>query len=136
MDENKNVIGTEEARQIWAILAEEGKAPTELSFAGQVLPSYSVGIGSWIDRLVKTYLRSLCRKSAHFKLVLAPYGGGKTHFMMSLGSKALKENYAVAYIACHPGVDLTNSLELYRAFTKSIQVPGEDKPGLSASSRR
>ena len=130
MHEDGKTIGVEDARQIWAILAEEGKAPTELSFAGQVLPIYSVGIEPWIERLRETYLRGLCQKSAHFKMVLAPYGGGKTHFLMSLGSKAIEENYAVAYIACTPGVDLNNSLDLYRAFTKSIQIPGEDKPGL------
>ena len=130
MNESDMTINVEDARQIWAILAEEGKAPTELSFAGLVLPVFSVGIDAWIDRLRGTYLQGLCRKSAHFKLVLAPYGGGKTHFLMSLGSKALEENYAVAYIACLPGVDLNNSLELYRAFIKAIQIPGEDKPGL------
>ena len=106
------------------------KRPPSCRLPGKCCPPDSVGIETWIDRLNATYLQSLCRKSAHFKLVLAPYGGGKTHFMMSLGSKALEENFAVAYIACLPGVDLTNSLELYRAFAKAIQVPGEDKPGL------
>ena len=37
-----------EAHQLWAMLGEEGKAPTELTQASQVLPSYSVGIEPWI----------------------------------------------------------------------------------------
>ncbi len=126
----------ENAQQIWAILAEEGKAPAELGFAGQVLPAYSVGIDGWIDRLGSRYLQGLCRKQAHFKMVIAPYGGGKTHFLMSLGNRALQEGYAVAYIACTQGVDLNNSFDLYRAFIKSIQIPGEDRPGVGRLLRR
>lgn len=129
-------LGGEDARQIWAILAEEGKAPTELAFAGQVLPAYSVGIDTWINRLSSTYLRDLCRKRAHFKMVIAPYGGGKTHFLMSLGNRALEEGYAVSYIACTPGIDLNNFFELYRAFVRSIQLPGDDRPGLNRFLRR
>lgn len=131
MLEKGNNISTGDARQVWAILAEEGKAPTELYFAGQVLPAYSVGIETWIDRLSSTYLRGLCRTYAHFKMVIAPYGGGKTHFLMSLGNKSLEEGFAVSYIPCTQGVDLNNSLDLYRAFIKSLQLPQEDRPGLN-----
>jgi hypothetical protein len=123
-------IQAEDAQQIWAILAEEGKAPSELTFASQVLPAYSVGIDPWIERLTHTYLLGLCRKQAHFKIVIAPYGGGKTHFLMSLGSRALTEGYAVAYVACTQGIDLNNSLDLYRIFIKALQIPGEDRPGI------
>ena len=71
-----------EALQLWATLGEEGKAPTELTRASHVLPSYSVAIGPWLDRLAERYLQTLCREAAHFKLVMAPYGGGKTHSTM------------------------------------------------------
>ena len=36
-------VNEREARQIWAQLGEEGKAPTELARAAQVLPDYTVG---------------------------------------------------------------------------------------------
>ena len=136
MIEDKNFLAVENARQIWAILAEEGKAPSELSFASQVIPTYSVGIDNWIDRLATTYLRGLCRSRAHFKMVIAPYGGGKTHFLMSLGSRALSEGYAVAYVPCTQGIDFNNSFDLYRAFIKCIQMPGEDGAGVSHFLRR
>lgn len=119
-----------DARQLWALLAEEGKAPTELGFAGQVLPTYSVGIEPWLDRIAKTYLQVLSRRDAHFKLVIAPYGGGKTHFLMSLGSRALREGFGVAYIACTQGLALDSPLDLYRAFAKTLSLPGESRPGL------
>ena len=74
----------DDASQLWAMLGAEGKAPPELGYASHVLPSYSVAIQPWLDRLASRFLQQLCRKNAHFKLVLAPYGGGKTHFLLAL----------------------------------------------------
>ena len=120
-----------EAAQLWATLGAEGKAPTELTHASHVLPSYSVGIEPWIDRLASRYLRGLCRERAHFKLVLAPYGGGKTHFLLTLGVRSRdEENYAVAYVPCGEGVSLDNPLDVYREFVKHLQLPGQDEAGL------
>ena len=120
-----------EAIQLWAVLAAEGKAPTELTHASHVLPSYSVGIEPWIDRLALRYLQGVCRAAAHFKLVLAPYGGGKTHFLLTLGIRARDhENFAVAYVPCGEGVSLANPLDIYREFVKHLQLPGQDQPGL------
>jgi hypothetical protein len=120
----------DEAAQLWATLAEEGKAPTELIRASHVLPSYSVAIDPWLDRLVQRYLQGLCREAAHFKLVMAPYGGGKTHFLLALGARALKENFAVAYVPCGEGVSLDNPIDLYKEFIKHLQLPSETEPGL------
>jgi len=131
MSEILSSISPEDARQLWASLAEEGKSPAELAFAGQVLPTYSVGIGPWIERIAKTYLQELSRRHGHFKLVIAPYGGGKTHFLMSLGGKGLEEGFGVAYVACTQGVNLDSPLNVYRAFMKALQFPGEDRPGVS-----
>lgn len=120
-----------EAFELWAMLGAEGKAPTELTQASQVLPSYSVGIDPWIDRLAWQYFENLSRKAAHFKLVLAPYGGGKTHFLLTLGSRAYdKENFAVAYVPCGEGVSLDNPLDVYKELVKHLQLPGQERPGL------
>ena len=119
-----------EAQQIWAQLGEEGKAPTELARAAQVLPNYTAGIQPWIDRLAEHYLRGLCRENAHFKLVLADYGGGKTHFLCSFGVRALAENFAVSYVPCSAGLNLDAPLEVYRELIKFLQLPGQDRPGL------
>jgi P-loop Domain of unknown function (DUF2791) len=119
-----------EANQLWATLGEEGKAPTELSRASRVLPSYSVAIGPWLDRLARRYLQTLCREAAHFKLVMAPYGGGKTHFLLALGARALEENFAVAYVPCGEGVSLDSPMDVYKEFVKHLQLPDELDPGL------
>ena len=122
-------IAAEDAREIWARLGEEGKAPSELTFAAGVLPLYSVALDPWIDRLNNTYLKSLSRKHAHFKLAIAPYGGGKTHFLMALGSRALKEDFAVSYIACKAGINLDSPMDIYRSFMKGLQLRKPEKPG-------
>ena len=123
-------VNEREAQRIWAQLGEEGKAPTELVRARNVLPDYTVGIQPWIDRLTAHYLRGLCREDAHFKLVLADYGGGKTHFLCSFGVRALTENFAVSYVPCSAGLNLDAPLEVYRELIKFLQLPGENRPGL------
>ena len=127
-----------EAVQLWGRLGSEGKAPTELSVAAHVLPSYTVGIDSWIDRLSIRYLRGdgrregLSRGGAHFKLVLAPYGGGKTHFLLALGVRAREEGFAVSYIPCSQDISLANRMEVYRHLVRQIQLPDEDSVGLQS----
>lgn len=46
-----------EAIEVWARLAAHGTVPTEITRAAHVLPSYTAGIGPWIDRLSIRYLR-------------------------------------------------------------------------------
>lgn len=121
-----------DAKELWAVLSAEGKAPTELGIARQFLPAYSVGVDAWIDRLAALYLKDLCQKHAHFKVILAPYGGGKTHFLMALGTRALEEGFAVSYIPCSPNVSLDSPLDVYRVFAQHIQLPGEPVPGIRA----
>lgn len=120
------------AFELWARLGSEGKAPTDISRAQEAVITYSVGIDPWIDRLSKTYLQNLCKKSAHFKLVIAPYGGGKTHFLVSLGGQALNDNYVVSYIACSDNISFDKSLEIYRTFTASVTLPGTKTSGLGS----
>lgn len=123
-------MNEDDARKLWARLGEEGKAPTELASAAHVLPNYTAGIEPWLDRLADRYLRDLCRRDAHFKLVLAPYGGGKTHFLVSFGARALTERFAVSYVACSDGLNVDNPLGVYREFVKNLQLPDESSPGL------
>lgn len=125
---NKN-----QANQLWAHLASGGKAPTELHNASLVLPSYTAGIKPWIDRLSARYLQgdgALCKNGAHFKLVLAPYGGGKTHFLLTLGARAQEEGYAVSYVSCSGDLSLDKPLDVYREVVKKLQMPGDERSGL------
>ena len=123
-------MSSDSAYELWARLGAEGKVPTDISRAHDAVSLYSVGIEPWIDRLSQTYLSRLCKTNAHFKLVIAPYGGGKTHFLVSLGARALSENYAVSYIGCSDNIRFDNSLEIYRSFVSGITVPGAGGSGL------
>lgn len=117
--------------ELWTRLGEEGKAPTEISKAGKEVNTYSVGIEPWIERLSQTYFDRLCRSNAHFKLVMAPYGGGKTHFLVSLGAKGLSRNFAVSYVGCSENIRFDNCLEIYRSFLSGLFLPGIEGAGLS-----
>lgn len=121
-----------DAMNLWATLGEEGKAPTEIAYASQVLPNYTVGFGPWIDRIAERYIQRLCRRSAHFKLVLAPYGGGKTHFLVALGVQALLDNFAIAYVPCGHVATPDRPLSIYRELVKSLLVSSDNQTGLYA----
>lgn len=126
----------QEATEVWARLAEHGTVPTEITRAAHVLPSYTAGIGPWIDRLSNRYLRGtelhpgLCQSAAHIKLVLAPYGGGKTHFLLALGARALEDGFAVSYVPCGEGVNLESPLNVYRQLIRNLLLPGKNQVGL------
>lgn len=123
---------------LWNRLGASGTAPTDVTSAARVLPSYTAGIQPWINRLSIRYLRGsgaqpgLCQSAAHFKLVLAPYGGGKTHFLMTLGARALDDGFAVSYVPCTGLVSLDNPLDIHRELIKNLQLPGKKPPGLQS----
>lgn len=76
-------IPIQDLRDAWLNLAAHGTPPAS-EIAGRVLPAWSVSLDAWLDRLTKVYLRDYSRRNAHFKLAIAPYGGGKTHFLLRL----------------------------------------------------
>jgi hypothetical protein len=89
-----------------------------------------VGLDVWLDRLTKVYLRDYCRRNAHFKQAVAPYGGGKTHFLLSVGGRAEAENWATCYLQCKANVSLGDWFGLYEHVAKAIQLPGEHRRGI------
>lgn len=122
------------AKSLFTRLASYG-IPPEFSVAAEELPKLSVGIENWIDRLVEAFLRDLCTEEAHFKLVLAPYGGGKTHFLMALGLRSLQENYAVSFVQCVPDrqgspARVDNPLGLYGEIANSLRLHSHRSKGI------
>lgn len=125
----------DKAKEILAQLAGSGLPPRDIAAASEELPMFSVGLEEWIDRLAAEYLGFLCRSQCHFKLLLAPYGGGKTHFLMALGVRALTENYAVSYVACVPGKPgsgprVDDPMGLYSEVVGHLQLPQGSGKGL------
>jgi len=124
------MVRPESARDLWARLATEGKPPVDPILAAEILPVYTVALDSWIGRISRAYFEDLSRRQAHYKLVLAPYGGGKTHFLLALAQRALAENFVSVYVPCSAGLAFTEPLAVYRAFVRAILLPDEKAPGL------
>lgn len=124
-----NTIPLEDLRDAWMNLAAHGTPPAS-EIAGRVLPAWSVGLDAWLERLTKVYLRDYCRRNAHFKLAVAPYGGGKTHFLLAVGARATTENWATCYLQCKANISLGDWFDLYEQVAKSIQLPGSNRRGI------
>lgn len=122
-------IPIQDLRDAWVNLAAHGTPPAS-EIAGRVLPAWSVGLDAWLDRLTKVYLRDYSRRNAHFKLAIAPYGGGKTHFLLSVGARATAENWATCYLQCKANVSLGDWFGLYEHIAKAIQLPGLNRRGI------
>ncbi len=120
----------EELRDTWSRLVEYGTPNEDLDVAMRSMPELSVGIDDWVERLAKHYLRDLCQRRSYFKLVIGPYGSGKTHFLLALALKALEENFAVAFIKCKEGISLETPINFYQEIVGNLRLPGVIKPGV------
>lgn len=57
----------------------------------------AVGRGEWLSS-VREDLNFIATGGAKPRLIVAPYGGGKTHFLSLISNIALKENFVVSYV--------------------------------------
>ncbi len=122
-------IPPEDLRDTWRTLAAHGTPPAS-AIAGRVLPAWSVGLDGWLDRIARAQLGDFCRRNSHFKLVVATYGGGKTHFLLALGARAEAENWAVCYLQCKAHVSVGDWFGLYEQIAKAVKLPGINGAGL------
>ena len=121
----------------WRSLCSNGTPPSP-EISAKVMPEWSCGIDTWLDRLVNTYLRDYCMAdkdgtggNSHFKLLLAEYGGGKTHFLHAFRGRSLAEGYAVCYLQCKGNeVSFDDWMSLYSMIARSIRLPGSDSQGI------
>ena len=114
----------------WLALSTNG-LPPDPELAARVLPEWSVGISGWIDQIAEQFLQGYCRERSHYKLVIAPYGGGKSHFLLAMRQRALEEHFAVSYLRCSADTRIDNWSSLFPEIASSIHLPGEWQPGLS-----
>lgn len=126
----------QDIKTAWKSLSSTGTPPSP-DISARVLPEWSVGIDAWQDRLVNTYLRDYCAAgegqesgNSDFKLVIADYGGGKTHFLHAFRRRALDEGFAACYIQCKEGVSFNDWMGLYSRIARSIRLPGSDVQGM------
>ncbi len=58
------------------------------------------------------------------------YGGGKTHFLLTLGARAAAENWAVCYLQRKAPVTVGDWFGLYEQIAKAIQLPAGERTGI------
>ncbi len=108
------------ARRIIETLGSYG-TPPEYGFQ-----FFTVGIEDYLQVLHEEYLKTYIKEDggAAVKIVLGPYGGGKTHFLYSLREIAWQENFAVSYVCLSPEESPFYRLELvYRSIVNNLTYP-------------
>ncbi|MCS7183382.1 MAG: ATP-binding protein [Thermoanaerobaculum sp.] len=89
------------------------------------LEHFTVGLDRYLDTLDKEYLSSFVREGgAAFKMLVANYGGGKTHFFYCLRNLAWQHRFVVSYVELRPGESPFHKLELvYSAIARGLVPP-------------
>jgi hypothetical protein len=92
---------------------------------------FSVGLDPYLNAIRDEYLKTFIKGGGSaFKLVVGPFGGGKTHFLYSVRDMAWSENFAVAYVSLTPNETPFHSLNLvYRSLAAQIST-GPDVKGI------
>jgi hypothetical protein len=92
------------------------------------LKYFSVGLDPYLNAIRDEYLKTYIKEGGSaFKLVVGPFGGGKTHFLYSVRDSAWEEGFAVAYVSLTPNETPFHSMNLvYRALAAQVSTgPGE-----------
>lgn len=119
MSDRQGTLTRPLARQIVESVGNNGQPPI---FGYQY---FTAGIDKELDVLDKEYLTDFIQDGgSSFKLVVGPYGGGKTHFLFSVQGKAWEENYISSYITLSPNSTPFHKLELvYREIVQNLIYP-------------
>jgi len=117
-----NAYTKNDLKSAWLTLSTNG-TPPDPELALRVLPEWSVGIGDWIEQIAQEFLQGYCRERAHYKLVIAPYGGGKSHFLLAMRHRGLEEGFAVSYLRCSAKTNLGDWHNLFHQIANSIHLP-------------
>lgn len=129
-----STIPPEDLRDAWVSLASNGTPPAA-DLAARVLPAWSVGLEGWLDRITQTFLSDHCLRNSHFKLAVAPYGGGKTHFLLAVAGRAAQEGWAVCYLQCKDHVSLSDWFGLCKHIISGIKLPAAEGRGVRPLAR-
>ena len=112
----------EQARHIVQRMGETGQPPER----GALF--VNVGTSEILDILKTEYLTPMKEsgRNSSFKLIQAPYGGGKTQFLMSLREVAWQEDFATARVGLSPKECPFDKVEkIYQEIAKQLELPPE-----------
>ena len=113
------------AQRILQTLGESGTPPE------RGVRFLNVGNESYLEVLRREYLEGLLPAGGStFKLVQAYFGGGKTHFLLSVREMAWQAGFAAAYVGLSPtACPFHEPLQVYRAVVRALRAaPGDEGP--------
>src|SRR5262249_52208694 len=86
---------------------------------------FSAGLDPYLSVIENEYLRDFIREGgSNFKMVVGPYGGGKTHLLYSVRELAWRNNYVTSYIELRQDSTPLHKLELvYASIVQQVAVP-------------
>jgi len=90
----------------------------------------NVGTDETLDLLRSEYLEPIREtgRNSSFKLVQAPFGGGKTHFLHTLREIGWQERFATSLVGISPQeCPFDDSVSIYRAVARNLELPPEEE---------
>lgn len=106
-------------------MAQYGTAPRE----GCSL--FGVGYEDAFARLRRTYFETrFARGSSDEKIVVGPFGSGKTHFLRQLMELARELDCVTSEVGLNKDVDFTRNLIVYSEVAREIRAPHEPGTGI------
>ena len=134
MDGSREELGELDQKIAKMIIARVGGhgIPPEYGFN-----YFTVGLERYLNTLEKEYLETLIKDGgSSFKMIVAPFGNGKTHFLYCVRDLAWKHNYLISYITLSPQQTPFYKLEeVYKAIVENLTYPQEAEELLSGSER-
>lgn len=123
---NISDLTQEEAAHIVHRMGESGQPPEYRALA------VNVGTGDVLAVLRDEYLLPIkeAGRNSSFKLVQAPFGGGKTQFLRCLRELAQAEGFCTALVGVSPReCPFDDAAQIYQAVARSIECPVPEQPG-------
>ncbi|MEM0316109.1 MAG: DUF2791 family P-loop domain-containing protein, partial [Archaeoglobaceae archaeon] len=118
VDENWE-LSQEHARRIIEYVGGSG-IPPEYGFQ-----FYTVGLDDYLSAIEEEYFKNFIKYGgAAFKMVVAGYGCGKTHFLYCIRELAWKNGYITSYVSLSPTETPFYSLDkVYQAIVQNLIPP-------------
>lgn len=125
-------VSRSQAQHIIQRLGETGQPPERGALA------VNVGTTDHLEILRTEYLARLREgRNSSFKLVQAPFGGGKTHFLHCLREIAWTEGFVTAMVGVSPKeCPFDDAVKIYQAVARQLEYPPEGpdeepRPGIN-----
>ncbi len=113
-----------QARTILSTMGQYGNPPPRGALR------VNVGTNPLLDAIVQAHLRHLdeLRDLSTFKLVVGPYGGGKSQFLLALREHAFRLGFPVAYVDLAPDKGAFDDMTtIYARIARAISLPPDDE---------